>query len=46
MKLSENYQLPVFFILTQGSCGGNEPFFWINSMEILSGDLINAMCPS
>ncbi len=41
-----SYQLPVFSIEAQGSFGGSESPFCSSSMEMLSGDRTNAMCPS
>ena len=41
-----NYQIPVFSMLAQGSMGSKGSFFWSSSMEILSGDFINAILPS
>jgi hypothetical protein len=43
---AESYQLPVFGMDSQGSCGGNEPSFCSSSMEILSGETTKAMRPS
>ena len=39
------YHSPVFFIEDQGSFGSKCPS-WSISIEILSGDLTNAICPS
>ena len=38
-----NYQLPVFSIDNQGSCGGKLSPSWSISIDILSGDLTNAI---
>ncbi len=40
------YNSPVFFIESQGSLGSSALPFCNNSMEILSGERINAMRPS
>lgn len=40
------YQVPVFSIESHGSAGANGEPFCNNSIEILSGERTNAMCPS
>ena len=37
------YQTPVFCIEAQGSWDGNEPFFWMSSIEMSSGVRMKAM---
>ncbi len=39
------YQFPTLGMLTHGSAGSSRPF-WSSSIEIPSGDLMKAMCPS
>jgi hypothetical protein len=42
----QNYHTPVFDIVAHGSADGNDPPFWISSIEMLSGVRMKAIWPS